>query len=210
MPYVAVKLDVVRSRRVPDRQHLQDRLLAAVEVLNARFPGVIAARFVVTHGDEVQGLLASPCPELVTILEGFYDALHPHRVRAGIGLGELHTRLQPTAIGMDGPAWHAATDAIDTAARERKFVQFRGFGETQDALYTALLNLLLWQRQRWSPQQRQIIARLGNGTTQAEIARELGVTAAAVSERLQAAGWKHYAEGQRVLQRLLAGAAAKV
>lgn len=203
MNYIAVKLDMVKSRRVSDRAQLQQRLFEIVEEINIRHATVVKAKFVITHGDEVQGLLHNDYGELVSILEYFYDRLVPHTLRVGVGLGALHTRLQPTAIGMDGPAWHRADEAIDQAARSRKFVRFSGFGRLNDDAYSSLGNLLLWQRHRWTDAQRQVIEHLENGVARKQIAATLNITPAAVSNRLNAAGWKYYEDARRVLKMLL-------
>lgn len=210
--YIAVKLDVVRSRRIAERSDFQERLLAVVEDVNTRYTGAVAARFVVTHGDEVQGLLHAESAggaALIDVVEEFSDALSPQILRTGVGLGTLSTRLQPTAIGMDGPAWHRAKEAIDRAKRERVFIAFSGFDGTgpasvTDATLAALANLLIWQRRRWTPLQRSIISALRQGATQKRAAHSLGISEPAVSKSLHAAGWKHYSDGRAALKTLLA------
>lgn len=203
MNYVAVKLDIVQSRRARNRSQLQERLFAVVEEINSRHAAVIRANFVITHGDEVQGLLHHDWGELVPILERVYDWLNPHQLRVGVGMGTLHTRLQPAAIGMDGPVWHRANEAIDEAARTRRFVRFNGFGPLKDDTYSSMMNLLLWQRQRWTQAQRHVIEHIQRGATQAQVAEKMNISAAAVSKHLRRAGWRYYDDARRVLKLIL-------
>lgn len=203
--FIAIKLDVVHSRRVADRTQLQAQLFSVTDDNNIRFRKHVQADFIVTHGDEVQGLLKYPCEDLFAVLERYNDALRPHFVRAGIGLGTLSTPLQTHAIGMDGPAWHRAKEAIETASSDRKFVAFQGFGAGEDAVCTSLGNMLLWQRSRWTDSQRNIIERLDLGMKQKDIAEEMGVSPAAVSKSLTASGWRHYQEARKVMRMYLKG-----
>ncbi|MGA9192115.1 MAG: SatD family protein, partial [Anaerolineales bacterium] len=65
--YLAIIGDVIRSRQVADRASLQARLAHALSRLNSDEPADLAARFVLTVGDEFQGLLAS-AERLVAIM----------------------------------------------------------------------------------------------------------------------------------------------
>lgn len=203
--YIGMKIDVVRSRKVRQRRELQERLLASVACANEKFSAVIAAKFVVTHGDEIQGLLVALDSQLqfVTALEHFHDALCPHRIRFGIGLGTVETPIHEFAIGTDGPVWHRAKAAIEEAARTRVGIAFHGFGFVDDPALSSLANLLLWLRTRRSNEQKEVVSMLEAGQTQADVARALNVSPAAVSKRLDAAGWRHYRQARHALNLLL-------
>ena len=77
--YIAVVGDVVASRQAPERGELQSRLQQALEQVNERFSGVVASRFVLTLGDEFQGLLLSP-DELQHILGLLWASAHPQEL----------------------------------------------------------------------------------------------------------------------------------
>lgn len=207
MQFLAVKLDIIRSRRISNRALVQETLLRAVDAANERFLGSLQSTFVVTHGDEVQGLLGVDEPEkLVDVIEHFVDSLEPIELRFGVGFGTLNTSLRPVAIGMDGEAWYRAQAAIEVAAREHKFAQFSGFGETADEAISAVTNMLLFLRWRWSREQRAVVSLLQTNATQAQIAAHQGVSEAAISKRLAAAGWRFYRDGRKALGSLLEGA----
>lgn len=203
MPYVAVKIDVVRSRKVRDRQRLQEILFHAVDYANDAFRQTIAARFAVTHGDEVQGLLhANAAAQLLPLCEHFVDTVAPQRIRFGVGVGELATRLQSMAIGMDGEVWYRANEAIDQARRQRKSFVMEGAAGTDEV--NAMVDYLLTHRALWSENQREAVQLLEKLGTQQMVAAQLGISTAAVSKRLTACLWDQYATLREVTIRRIA------
>ncbi len=202
--FVAVKMDMRRSRQIPHRELAQERFLETMTTLNKEFEEFIQARFVVTHGDEAQGMLKPGCAhEVFAAMERAVEGVHPVELRFGIGVGQLSTPLRSDAIGMDGPAWHEAGKALRRARSKRKHVAFSGFGERTDRQLAALANLLLHMRNGWSPEQRQAIHLVDAGAIQRAAADALGITESAVSQRLAAGGWHFYRDGRDALVGLL-------
>src|SRR6266508_471377 len=128
--YVALIADAVASRRLPGpaRARLQARLRAALPTYAARWRRHLAARFAVTLGDEVQGLLtgAEPVWEIAHRLR--LDFPEVEWVIAS-GRGPLATPLpaRATAPELDGPCFHAARSALEAAKRDRLLLTFGGF-----------------------------------------------------------------------------------
>lgn len=202
--YVAVKMDMRSSRRISDRAAAQERLFATMKALNEEFADAVQSRFIVTHGDEAQGLLrADMVSSVVRVMERAVDGMRPAILRFGIGLGTLATPIQPDAIGMDGEAWYRASATIADAARTRKFVLFSGFGEELDIQSSAMANLLLYLRYRWTNDQQRVIELVEACPTQAAAAEQLGISQAAVSKSLRIAGWRYYIDGRDALVRML-------
>jgi hypothetical protein len=153
--YVAIIADVIASRELarPQRTRLQDALRAELARINRRaaWRPHIAARFAVTAGDEVEGLLTSPAP--------LWDIAHALRAAApdvdwiiACGRGTIATALAPTAPEVDGPCFHAARAALDEAKRSRRVFAFGGFdGNGLDGL-SAYYSALYWS---WTARQRQ-------------------------------------------------------
>ena len=110
--YVAIIGDLVRSRQIRDRNAVQCQLQAALDQVNKKYADQIAANFLITLGDEFQGILQEPgC--LMPILSDIADAIRPVQVRFGVGIGELTTEVnRNAAIGADGPAFYRARSAI--------------------------------------------------------------------------------------------------
>ncbi|MCU1538589.1 MAG: Sigma-70 region 4 type 2 [Humibacillus sp.] len=191
---VALIGDVVRSRDHDDRQALHDglsqALALAASIVTAPDP------LVITVGDEFQGVYAS----LGEALHASFlvrAALHPHAdVRFGLGRGSVET-LDPVRGIHDGPAYWAARDAITEVEQRAGRAQTRTARTayvggpddlgTTDAVQAALdcLDFVVGSMTTTS---REILGGLMLGHTQHDLARRLGVSASAVSQRVRRDG----------------------
>lgn len=204
MRYVALKFDMVRSRRLPRRDEVQKQFLATAADINRQFGDYMAAGFVVTHGDEAQVLLeAQQARWAFRLFEYLALSLRGVEFRCGIGLGTLSTALQPLSVGMDGEAWQNAQEALDKAKKGKLIISFSGFDPELEFQLNALGNLLCHVQARWSEEQLKTILLLSRLGKQRDVAAELGISEAAVSKQLTAAGWHHYSRGRDALERLL-------
>ena len=107
---------------------VQERLGEARDELNRAFASHLASALVITVGDEFQGLLHRP-ESVVDLLARYEEAMDFFPTRFGLGWGPLSTRLKPEAIGMDGPCFHAAREALVIGKAQDRWVTVRGFGE---------------------------------------------------------------------------------
>lgn len=182
--YLAMIGDVVGSRGVQDRRELQDRLRKMIELANAHFSEIIASSFVLTIGDEFQGLLRSvgQIDRLQALLR---SAVHPVELRIGLGVGRLDTPLESPALGMDGPCFHRARMAIERAEARATLLEVEAQAEAESFGVYAWLSAAL--RRRWTERQRQVVDLAMSGKSGKAIAAELGITPSAVSQHLQAA-----------------------
>lgn len=185
--YIAVIGDVVGSRSAGDRSDLQDRLGGGLRDVNGAFSGSIAAEFVLTVGDEFQGLL-SAASTLDLILATLRMHAFPAELRFGVGVGPLETALRSQAIGMDGRCFHNARQAIERAAKRRTPVEVQADGQTASfEIYSLLYGVI---RSRWTRRQREVADLSGSGLEGREVAEYLSITPSAVSQHLRAAGAK--------------------
>jgi hypothetical protein len=83
-PYFAVIGDIISSRKVDDRAGLQRQLNAGLADVNRQYADQIASEFLLTIGDEFQGLLRTS-EDLDRILASLRVAVHPVDLRFGIG-----------------------------------------------------------------------------------------------------------------------------
>lgn len=197
--YVAVIGDIVQSRALSStqRMELQLEFARALQGVNTKYAGSIASRFIITVGDEFQGLLedASVVPDLIWEIE---DAMDQVEFRFGIGYGSLTTGLKPDAIGMDGPSFHTAREAIVLAKKEKKLGGvFVGFGASEDCILNGYARMLWYHRHEWNSTQREVARQLRSGRVPAQISDALGISQQAVSSRVQSAGWNVYQEAER-------------
>ena len=182
--YLAIIGDVVSSRELQERGFVQGQLRAGIDRVNEQFAPQIASKFVLTIGDEFQGLLKE-VQELIRLLAVLRLAIHPIEQRIGIGVGTLDTSLQEVALGMDGPCFHRARNAIERSKFKGTSIEVETGREDDPFRIYALLYTAL--RQGWTSRQRQVFDLSMAGDAGKDIARELGISPSAVSQHLKAA-----------------------
>ena len=205
-PCIALIADMVKSREVSraERPEVQLSFSDFIADLNRKYRHAILARFVVTLGDEFQGLVTDPLiiPDL---LWDMHYKFQMRQLRVGVGLGLIDTPIGRNAINIDGPALHHARNAIDLAKKNKLLGGvFAGFGGSHDLAFNGFARLLQHHRSRLKRQQRRVIELLRQSLTQTAIAGELGVSRQAVSLYARAAGWEAYQEGENGWRALLA------
>jgi len=204
--WIALIADMVASRELTPRSRAgaQRRLSSLLDGLNRDHAADLGAKFVVTLGDEFQAIIKNPAviPDLIWEIETqFQDGTF----RFGFGRGPLHTKLQDFAINVDGPAFHKARAAIDSAKKHNLLGgMFHGFSSDGDSILNGLARLLWQHRVRWKPRQLATVVLARRGLKQQEIARRFKITDAAVSDSLRAAAWTTYVEGETAFRHALA------
>lgn len=196
-PCIALIADMVKSRELTRAQRpgVQQRFQELVVFLNEKYHRHILAKFVITLGDEFQGLLRSaiPIPDLLWDIDCRFS---DRRMRVGLGFGLLDTPLQKEAVNIDGPALHFARAAIEIAAEKRSYGGvFLGFAD-MDSVLNGIARILSFHRYRLTAQQLKIAELLRQGLSQSEAARELQISQQAVSKQVIAFGWSPYAEAE--------------
>ncbi|MEM1182609.1 MAG: SatD family protein [Acidobacteriota bacterium] len=185
--YIAVIGDLVDSKSLPDRAAVQRHLIGALERFNQEAESSIAAKFLVTLGDEFQGLLRASAgvSDFWWFFQELMRSIAP--VRLGFGLGPLATDLRDVALGMDGPCFYAARAAIEKAHAEK--IPF-AFGVASRRKMTEILNRLSRPvggiSRGWSEVQWQTLTALGRGQSQVDIAVARGVRRQSVNDVVRA------------------------
>jgi len=201
---VAVIADMVQSRelKAQERRATQLTFSTFLKKINTEFRKAVLARFVITLGDECQGILhdATVLPDLLWR----FDEFENRQLRVGIGRGVLYTPVGRDAINIDGPALHRARASIERAKKDRLLGGvFEGFGKNHDAVFNGFARLLHHHRSNLSNQQRQVVAYLRSGLNQTQTAEKMGVTKQAVSLYAARAGWEAYSEGEQAFKTAL-------
>lgn len=201
---VAVIADMVQSRELKSQQRREAQLTFGtfLKNINTEFRRVVLARFVVTLGDECQGILhnATALPDLLWR----FDEFESRQLRVGIGRGVLYTPVGRDAINIDGPALHRARAAIEQAKKDRLLGGvFEGFGKDHDAIFNGFARLLHHHRSNLSDQQREVVGHLRSGLNQTQAAEKMAVTKQAVSLYAARAGWEAYSEGEQAFKTAL-------
>jgi predicted DNA binding protein len=177
---------VVHSRQidVAERFQMQATLERAMAHINERHRAVVLADFLVTLGDQFQGVLRHPraVPDIVQDLREQFPRF---RFRIAVSRGELPAMLKPPPT---------------TAG-----VAFAGFGD-DDIVLDGIAELLTYHWTHLEDSQREILTALRDPPRQAarkDIAARLRISPQALSNRAQSAGWREYTAGLAAWRALL-------
>lgn len=192
-------VDQQASRRVGDRV---DALLRDLAPLSGR-DGVVRA-FERTVGDEVQAVLDAA--ELA--VEVALQLLRTKAWSVGIGVGEVDEPLPESVRAGSGTAFVLARAAVERAKSRTRPVPLAVEGRAGDLARDAesVLTLLGALVTRRSPAGWAVIdafGALGPEATQEAVAKHLGVSQQAVSQRLRTAMWAEEVAARPVAARLL-------
>lgn len=202
---VAIIADLVGSRKLTPvrRRSTQLMLDRLMQTLNATYAHEMLAEFVVTLGDEFQGVLRSEA-KLAAILQDIQGTLDEVPIRIAVSRGRISTALKTKAIGSDGPAWYNARDLLEKMRKlDRAGVAFTGFGDERDIALNAIAGLLAYQWGRMRRTQRLTVERLRKGARQrSAIAAELRVSPQSLSNRIRSAGFREFEAGWAAISRL--------
>lgn len=200
--FVAIIGDIRGSRSLTQRREIQENLGIILQEINEGFEADIAAKFLITLGDEFQGLLFDG-RSLLKIIEKIKMSLYPVTFRFGIGMGRITTDIYPEmALGADGPAFYRARSAIELLKEnesKKKAVlsdlsfRFEEKNSTTERLLNTVFTLLYSLEHTWTDRQREIITdQLLHQDGQKASALRLGITQSAVHKALSAGSYYTY------------------
>ncbi|MBR3383540.1 MAG: hypothetical protein IKG85_10980 [Clostridia bacterium] len=211
--YYALIGDMVASRKLDPsaRKEAQELLRSALAEVNREYADSIAADFLITLGDECQGLMLASADPVSAALR-IMHSMKPYEIRFSVALGEITTGIdRSAALGADGPAFHAARERIEAmkpnhGARLR-FALPEARAEEAVNTVAALCDRLAIGRT--SKQEELAYAMLraklkGERLTQEALARSLGIGQSTVNAQLVSAGFNEYCEGVLYIRRELA------
>lgn len=120
MQYYAIIGDIKRSKKIENRCEIQEKLKKILDNVNSIYNNDISAKFLITLGDEFQGLLEITAP-ILEIIKYIQREIYPIKLRFGVGIGNVSTLINhEAAIGADGPAFYAASEMIEFLREQEK------------------------------------------------------------------------------------------
>lgn len=211
MQYLAILGDIRRSEQSPDRGQTQRKLIRIAEQINRSYANQLAANFVVSSGDAIQGLLANAdsCCEILLDLE---LGLYPSEIRFGLGIGKVSTPINPSNSNeIDGQVYHLARRMLDQvkrneASQERVLTNYLLAGADFESfqMENALFSLISVLKKRWTERQMEVIkAHLSTGMNRNETVRQLGVDPSTVSRSLMASHFFSYLSAAQALNQAI-------
>ncbi|NLY38872.1 MAG: hypothetical protein GX044_06175 [Firmicutes bacterium] len=211
-PYIAVIGDIVASKKISDRRAVQEKLGAVLSGINKKYSGDLASRFMLTLGDEFQGLLEAGGHALA-IVDKIEREMHPVMMRFGIGVGRITTAIdRHFPLGADGPAYYYARKMIDelktAEKRNKEAKQNIKIAIEEHAALSELLNtifaLCTALKARWTGRQREVInAYLDYREIQSDAAQKLGIHQSSVQRALANANFYTYQKALLVVSEIL-------
>lgn len=107
--------DIKNSRHLQQREKVQYLLIDMLKKANNKFSNLIVNPFIITIGDEWQGLLKYPCDYNI-LFDYFHEVLGNIDFYCGIGIGEITIHdFELTVNQLDGPSFYLARSAIEVA-----------------------------------------------------------------------------------------------
>ncbi|GAA2046326.1 hypothetical protein GCM10009819_37720 [Agromyces tropicus] len=194
---------VVTADQVDSRTDV-DRSEAMRDHLQERFGDVLRLPVDQTAGDELQLLTADAEAAVDVILELARDG----HWSIGLGVGEVREPLPDAVRKATGEAFFAAREAVEAA--KRADARFALRAPSSDAVpvppddVEAIARLLLLLRDRRTAQGWEAVDLVRDGRSQKDAAERLGISDAAVSQRLRTAMWSADADARPALVRLVA------
>jgi hypothetical protein len=203
-PYIAIIGDIKGSRSIVNRYQVQEKLRKTLEDVNCKYYKDISAKFMITLGDEFQGLLENGA-NVMHILAEIEQKMYPIQLRFGIGIGAITTEInEDMAIGADGPGYYKARAAIEAIKKNEKKKQmsmsdmrFEVEGENQvtTSVLNTILSLLNAIKTTWTDRQREVIwDMLDNPGSQVDTAKRLRIKQPTVQKILATSKYYAYKE----------------
>jgi len=200
-PYIAVIGDIKDSKKINNRSEIQKKLRQVLDEINKKYDTDISSKFIITLGDEFQGLLCNGANTLQIISE-IERKMYPIKIRYGVGVGAITTEVnKEMSLGADGPGYYKARDAIEYLKEDEKKnqtnaadIRFEVDSENQSTtiMINTILSLLTAIKDLWSERQQEIVwDMLEHQDSQVDVANRLKIKQPAVQKSLAKA--KYYA-----------------
>ena len=212
-PYIAVIGDIIESKKIEDRFESQKKLKNVLEDINTQYSNDIVSKFMITLGDEFQGLLNSG-NNAINIIEYIQIKMYPIQIRFGIGIGKIDTEInQLLPFGADGSAYHNARNMINNLKNVEKknktsgsniMISSDGYNTNLELLLNTILSLCTTLKQKWTARQKEVAFDcILNGDNQREVAMRLGTIQPSVHKLLSNADYYSYKGAMDVVSKAL-------
>lgn len=184
--YAVIIADIKGSKKMKamERHEWQLFLKSAIVQINENWKEVVEAPFMITKGDEFQGVLNNTIEAHAIVIE-FERLLTPLEMRYGIGLGSIQKMGANIPIEMDGPAFHRANTALNAAKKNKKHIHFNSGTNTLDMYINTLYGLIYAIKRKWSATTVSRYWKYKELGTYEKVADIEGVTAQAVWDSLR-------------------------
>jgi len=212
-PYIAIIGDLMESKKIQARGEIQEKLKEVLNSINSIYTNDISSNFIITLGDEFQGLLCRG-ENVMKILSEIEDRMYPVKIRFGIGVGAITTEINRSmAIGADGPAYYKAREAMEYLREQEKRKQtvtanmrfeFEDGNQEIETMINTILGLLTVMKNSWSNRQREVISdMMKHQDSQKNAAQRLNIQQPTVQKILSKGNYYSYKDAFNTVGRAL-------
>lgn len=111
MKKISVIGDLINSKKIIDRNGIQQKLQSGINLVNRGNPN-LQAPYKIILGDEFQAVYNNADSIFFDMLR-IAESVFPQKIRFSIGIGEITALFSDNSVeGMDGPAFYAARDGM--------------------------------------------------------------------------------------------------
>ncbi len=199
--FTVVSGDIKASRKMKNMERYEWQLFlkSAIVQLNEQYAALIEAPFMITKGDEFQGVLKR-LSDVNKIICKFEQLIYPLNIRFGIGYGSIQKMGSKIPIEMDGPAFHRAGEALAIAKQKKRPVWLNTAAANFDLSVNTIYQLIYAIKSRWSKTSYTRYWKYKEFGTYEKVAQAEGVSAQAVWDSLHHARAVDVIEAERVLE----------
>ncbi|RLD14233.1 hypothetical protein DRI50_05755, partial [candidate division KSB1 bacterium] len=150
-PLTVINGDIKASRKMRrmERYEWQLFLKSSIVQLNEQYSAEIDVPFMITKGDEFQGVLKH-LADVNEIICKFEQLTYPLQVRFGVGYGNIQKMGSRITIEMDGPSFHRASKALEIAKQKKRVVWFNTAAQDFDLTVNTIYQLIFAIKKKWS------------------------------------------------------------
>jgi len=210
--YIVIIGDIINSRKIADRKVTQKKLIASLETINDKYD--LAAEFIISLGDEFQGLLRTR-ENVMQIISDLESLMDPISIRFGIGIGSIDTEINfKNSLQVDGTAYQRARKMVESLKEKNQKnkqnqsnVMIESGDEVEiDELLNSILSLCTAIKSKWTvAQKKTIYTHLSNNQNQYETAKLRGLEQSTISRQLKSAQFYDYKAGRDTVDSFLRG-----
>lgn len=202
--FAVVNADIKGSRKMDERERYEWQLFlkSAIIQVNENWSDAIEVPFMITKGDEFQGVVRN-VPYVHSIITEFERILYPLALRYGIGLGEIQKMGATISIEMDGPAFHRANAALNYAKKNKLRVRFRSEDKQLDVYVNTVYLLIYAIKNRWAKINYKRYWRYRELGTYEKVADLEGVSPQAVWDSLRNASAMEVQQAEKAVMQFL-------
>lgn len=211
--FAAVIGDIKDSRHLENRKEVQVHLQEILDRLNEKYKDHIVSKFLITLGDEFQGLLCGG-EYILDMVNEIRMEMYPVRLRFGIGFGQITTDIKSEmALGADGPGYYRAREAVELLKeREKKnrpvlaeiCLRLDEKDQEKEVLLNTVFDLMYVVESGWTERQRETIwDMLLYGDGQQNTARRLSISQPTVQKALAAGSYYTYENALKNASKIL-------